>query len=27
MSKLVNEKKVVFYKPTPRQCSECHGQS
>ncbi len=23
----VQGKKVVFYKPTPRKCNECHGQS
>ena len=24
-SKPINGKKVIFYKPTPRQCNDCHG--
>jgi hypothetical protein len=27
LTREVDDKKVVFYKPTPRKCIECHGQS
>ena len=27
LSREVDGKRVIFYKPTPRQCSQCHGNS
>ena len=27
LTREVEEKKVVFYKPTPRECKACHGQN